>query len=74
MNMFNLSEQQLRQLTDDRRKDLMRHAQQRRLAQSVHSDTPSVREAALAMLGSALVTLGRRLQAAGKRESIRHTV
>ena len=73
MTMFNLHEYQLRQLNEAHREDLLRQAQARRLAQAAHSDMPSVRETALSTLGSALVTLGTRLQAAGARESIQHT-
>lgn len=71
--MLNLNEHQLHRLTEAHREDLLRQAQQRRLANAAQSNSRSAREAALSRLGSALVALGMRLQSAGKREPLQQT-
>lgn len=72
--MFNLNEHHLHQLNEAHRDDLLRWAQQERLAHTARSGSFSAREAALSRLGSTLVALGTRLQAAAEHEPVQQTV
>ncbi len=66
--MLNLNEHQLYRLNQAHRQDLMREIEQLRLAQVVHIASQPAHQAALVWLGSALVSLGKRMQAAAEHE------
>jgi hypothetical protein len=68
--MFNLNDYQMHQLNEAHREDVLRQVQAARLAQASSS---SARAAALSRLGSTLVTLGTRLQAAAEQEPTQQT-
>jgi len=60
-------------LNEAHREDVLRQVQQNRLARTAQAGSYSAREAALSRLGSTLVALGTRLQAAAEQEPTHQT-